>query len=137
MAQLVLGRHWRSATAAQQTQFTTAFRDLLVRTYATSLVDYSGQKVEFKPMRTDPSNDRRVTITAEVHSPGSTQALRVDTEMYLPTPEQGWKVYDVKVADVSLVTNYRTSYDEEIRRHGLDNLITTMISDNNRALHAH
>jgi phospholipid transport system substrate-binding protein len=133
MAQLVLGRHWRSATPDQQAQFTTAFRDLLVRTYATSLIDYSGQKVDFKPMQGDPGSERRVTISAEVQNPGSTQPLRVDTEMYLPSPEQGWKVYDVKVAEVSLVTNYRSSYDEEIRKNGLDQLIASMTSDNSKA----
>lgn len=133
MAQLVLGKHWRSASDAQKARFTTEFRNLLVRTYASSLVDYADQQVKFKPMRGDPGKDRRVTVSAEVQNPGSNEPLKVDSEMYLPDPNGAWKVFDVKVADVSLVTNYRSSYDTEIKKSGLDALIQNLAEDNRKA----
>jgi phospholipid transport system substrate-binding protein len=131
MAQLVLGQHWKTASDAQKDQFTAAFRDLLVRTYASSLVDYTGQKIEFQPMTGDPSKDRRVTVSALVSSPGSGDPLKIDSEMY--KSKDGWKVYDAKVADVSLVLNYRSSYDAEIKKNGLDNLIEQLLADTQEA----
>ncbi len=122
MAKLVLAQHWQDATEPQRQKFTDQFRALLVRTYASSLVYYSGQEVNFPEVRRQPE-DRRVTIVAEVKNKDN-KTIPLSSEMY-QTPN-GWKVYDVKIDGVSLVTNYRASFDTEIKQKGLEGLITAM-----------
>lgn len=125
MAQLVLAQNWRAANDDQKTRFTREFRSLLVRTYAMSLVDYSDEKVVFLPMRGDPDKDRRVTIRAEVKQAGAPKPIPLDTDMY-KNNEGEWKVYNVNVEGISLVTNYRSSFAEEVKKNGLDHLISSL-----------
>jgi phospholipid transport system substrate-binding protein len=119
MSKLVLAQNWNSASDDQKKRFSKEFRALIVRTYARSLLDYTDQEVKFLPSRNE--DERRATIRTEVVKPGTSKAIPIDYEMYLPNAQ--WKVYDVKVDGVSLVMNYRSSYAEEIRKNGLDGLI--------------
>ncbi|MEY3221089.1 MAG: hypothetical protein RIT27_2446 [Pseudomonadota bacterium] len=119
MSKLVLAQNWNTASASQRAQFIQEFRALIVRTYARSLLDYTNQEIKFLASRSE--SERRATIRTEVVKPGTNKAVPIDYEMYLPNDQ--WKVYDVKVDSVSLVMNYRSSYAEEIRNNGLDNLI--------------
>ena len=105
MTQLAIGKHWASASAQQKQALVREFRNLLVRTYATSLTAFSNQSVEFKPFRMNPGEDD-VTVKSEVKQPGG-QAIPIDYSMYRTA--FGWKVYDVNIDGVSLVTNYRAS----------------------------
>ncbi len=122
MAKLVLAQNWNAANDDQKARFIKEFRALIVRTYARSLLDYTDQEVKFLPSRSE--DDRRVTIRTEVVKPGTSKAIPIDYDMYLPSAQ--WKVYDVKVDGVSLVMNYRSSYAEEIRKNGLDGLISQL-----------
>ncbi len=132
MAKLVLARHWRDASPEQRERFTKEFRSLLVRTYALSLAEYSDEKVEVKPTRGDLSS-RRVTVPTEVKKPSDPKfSVPINYEMY--KPDGNWKVYDVTVDGVSLVTNYRSSFSEEIGKNGLDALITSMAEKTEEAL---
>lgn len=119
MTQLAVGKHWSSATAQQKQSLVSEFRNLLVRTYATSLTAFSNQSVDFKPFNMRPTDDD-VTVKSEVKQPGG-QAIPIDYSMYKTS--FGWKVYDVSIDGVSLVTNYRASFSNTIRQSGVDGLI--------------
>jgi phospholipid transport system substrate-binding protein len=115
----VLGKHWRTASKEQKLRFVRAFRTLLVRTYGVALLDYSDQEIRYLPLRDDPVNGD-VTVRTEVIQPnGETVALNFRLYMRNKT----WKVYDISVDGISLVTNFRTSFATEIKQSGLDNLI--------------
>lgn len=119
MTQLAVGKHWASATAQQKQALVSEFRNLLVRTYATSLTAFSNQSVDFKPFSMKPGEDD-VTVKSEVKQPGG-QAIPIDYSMYRTA--FGWKVYDVNIDGVSLVTNYRASFSNTIRQSGINGLV--------------
>lgn len=129
MASSVLGKHWRTATPAQKTRFAEEFRTLLVRTYATSLTEYTERKITFLPLRADPATTD-VVVHSQVDQPGA-QPITIDYSLYLK--EGAWKVYDVAIENISLLTNYRTSFGGEIRQKGLDALIETLANRNQQA----
>ena len=128
MTQLALGRHWPRATAKQKQALVTEFRNLLVRTYASSLTAYSNQTVEFKPLTMKP-DATDVTVRSEIRQPGG-QPIPIDYSMYKTA--FGWKVYDVAIDSVSLVTNYRASFSNTIRQSGIDGLIKTLAAQSAR-----
>ena len=115
----VLGKHWRTASKEQKLRFVRAFRTLLVRTYGVALLDYSDQEISYLPLRDDPVNGDVTVRTEVIQSNGETVALNFRLYMRNKT----WKVYDISVDGISLVTNFRTSFATEIKQSGLDNLI--------------
>ncbi len=126
MTQLAVGRYWRQATPAQQQAMIKQFRTLLVRTYAGSLAAFNNQTIEFKPFNM-PQGSTDVVVQTQVKQPGA-QPIPIDYSME-QTPA-GWKVYDVSIDSVSLVTNYRSSFGSEIRKEGMDGLIRTLTTRN-------
>lgn len=128
MTQLALGKHWPRATPKQKQALVTEFRNLLVRTYSTSLTAYTNQTVEFKPLAMKP-DATDVTVRSEIRQPGG-QPIPIDYSMYKTA--FGWKVYDVAIDGVSLVTNYRASFSNTIRQSGIDGLIKTMAAQSAR-----
>jgi phospholipid transport system substrate-binding protein len=128
MTQLAVGKHWPRATAKQKQALVTEFRNLLVRTYSSSLTAFSNQTVEFKPMAIKP-DDADVTVHSEIRQPGG-QPIPIDYSMYKTA--FGWKVYDVSIDGVSLVTNYRASFASTIRQNGIDGLIKTLATQSAR-----
>lgn len=126
MTALAVGRDWRTATPTQQDQLTDAFRSLLVRTYSNALTQYRDQVIDFKPLRAQPE-DTDVQVRTEVKQAG---AKPVQIDYSLEKTASGWKVYDVVVAGVSLVTNYRGSFSQEIRTGGIDGLIKSLQTKN-------
>lgn len=129
MTALAMGINWRKATPDQQQMLIDQFRTLLVRTYSTALTSYRNQTIDFKPLRAQPA-DTDVTVRSEVRQSGA-EAVTIDYSME-KTPS-GWKVYDVVVGGVSLVTTYRETFANEVRNAGVDGLIKTL-SDKNRQL---
>ncbi len=119
MSKWVLGKYWRKADQTQREAFTIEFRHLLVRTYAKALADGVDQPIEYLPLRAKP-NDTDVTVSTEILQDGGFP-IPINYSMYLVDGE--WKVYDVDIDGISLVTNYRTSFSSEIRRKGIDGLI--------------
>lgn len=119
MTQLAVGKHWPRATAKQKQSLVTEFSNLLVRTYSTSLTEFSDQTIEFKPFTLKP-DDTDVSVRSEVRQPGG-QPVTIDYSMYKTA--FGWKVYDVSIDGVSLITNYRSSFSNTIRQSGIDGLI--------------
>jgi phospholipid transport system substrate-binding protein len=127
MARIAMGRNWRSATPDQQKQLATEFKTLLVRTYSTALTNYRDQRIDYKPLRAKPG-DNEVTVKSDVKQSGSSQPVSIDYEM--EKTDNGWKIYDVKVGGVSLVTTYRDTFASEVRDNGIDGLIKSLAAKN-------
>jgi phospholipid transport system substrate-binding protein len=129
MTALAMGRNWRQATPEQQQRLTAEFQSLLVRTYAGALNQYRDQQISYKPLRAeDKATD--VIVRTEVVRPGQ-QSVQIDYGM--EKFGDGWKAYDVIVGGVSLVTNYRDEFNEQIRSGGIDGLIRTLTDKNKGA----
>jgi phospholipid transport system substrate-binding protein len=126
MTSIAVAVNWRSASPAQQKALTAEFRTLLVRTYSVALSNYRDQRIDYLPLRA-ASGDTEVTVRSMVRQSGA-EPLSIDYEME-QTPS-GWQVYDIKIAGVSLVINYRAAFAAEIRETGVDGLIKSL-SDKN------
>ena len=131
MTALAMGQNWRKATPDQQGLLVEQFKTLLVRTYSTALSTYRNQVIEFKPLRAQPA-DTEVTVRSDVKQPGGEP---VSIDYSLEKASGGWKVYDVIVGGVSLVTTYRDTFTNEVRSSGIDGLIKAL-SEKNRQLAA-
>jgi phospholipid transport system substrate-binding protein len=127
ITQGALGQYWRQASPDQQRQLVDGFKQVLVRTYARSLLSYSGQEIRYLPVKPG-SKANTVTVSTEIQDRGAAP-IPVDYRMY--NGGGGWKVYDVVINNASLVGNYRSSFATEIRQHGVDGLIGKL-NDMNR-----
>ena len=126
MTRLAVGPGWRQATPEQQKRLTEEFTTLLIHTYSAALLSYSDQAMEVKPVRAQ-SSDTEVVVRSEVRQAGGQPLAFEFTMEKMPS---GWKVYDVKIGGVSLVSTYRGTFQEEIRNHGIEGLIATLASKN-------
>lgn len=124
MTKIVLGKHYANATEEQRTQFTEQFKTLLVRTYSQALFQYSDEKISFVPAI--PYRDGM--IVREEIEVGA--AVPVRLEYFLSKKDSGWKVYDVRIDGISLVTTFRNSYNILISRDGLPMLIANLQKKN-------
>ena len=131
VSRMVLGKNWTKATPEQKTAFQAEFRSLLIRTYATALSKYRNQVIEYKPFR-KTSESNVASVKTLIVQPGG-QPIAVDYT--LEKQADAWKVYDIVIEGVSLVTNYRGQFAQEIRTNGLDSLIKKL-ADKNRAAEA-
>jgi len=131
MTRLAVGRNWAQASDAQKESLTTEFRTLLVRTYSTSLSQYRNQTIDVKPAKF-AAGDKDTVVRTVVNQPGG-QPIPIDYSM--ERADKGWKVYDVVVDGVSLVTTYRGSFNEQIQKGGVDGLVKTL-ADRNRSSEA-
>lgn len=129
VCKMVLGKNWRSANEEQQASFKKEFRSLLLRTYASALSKYRDQTIEYKPFRAE-AGANNVSVKTQIIQPGG-QPIAVDYS--LVKGESGWKVYDIVIESVSLVTNYRSQFSNEIRQGGLDSLIKKLAEKNKAA----
>lgn len=126
MTRIAVARNWSRASAAQQAALTAEFKTLLVRTYSTALAAYRNQVIEFRPLRAAPGDE--VTVRSVIRQSG-TATIGMDYDMgRLP---EGWKVYDIKIDGMSLVTTYRETFASKVRESGVDGLIRTL-SEKNR-----
>ena len=126
MTALAMGRNWRQATPEQQKRLTSEFKTLLVRTYSGALTQYRDQTIDYKPLRADP-NANEVMVRTEVVRQGQ-PPVQIDYGM--EKKDGAWKAYDVVVGGVSLVTNYRDEFGEQVRTGGIDGLIKTLSAKN-------
>jgi phospholipid transport system substrate-binding protein len=126
MTALAMGVHWRKATPEQQKALVDEFRTLLVRTYSTTLSTYRNQVIEVMPVRAK-RGDSEVVVRSVVKQSGA-EPVTIDYSME-KTPD-GWKVYDVAVGGMSLVTTYRDTFANEVRNVGVDGLIKTLAEKN-------
>ena len=126
MTALAVGKDWRKATPQQQQQLAHEFKTLLVRTYANALTGYRNQKLVYKPFKMNPG-EVDALVRTEILQPGS-KSIQLDYS--LEKLDAGWKVYDMNVAGISLVTNYREQFAQEVRNGGIEGLIAAMSSKN-------
>ena len=126
MTALAVGRAWRQATPEQKTRLADEFESLLIRTSSNALDQYRDQQLDYKPLRAEP-NATDVTVRTEVVRPGQ-QPVSIDYSME-KTPS-GWKAYDVIVGGVSLVTNYRDEFAQQVQQGGIDSLIAALAAKN-------
>jgi phospholipid transport system substrate-binding protein len=133
MTRLAVGRGWRGATPEQKKTLVTEFRNLLVRTYTNAFTRYHDQIVEVKPLKV-PADADEVTVKSVISSKGSDPDT-VDYEM--EKTADGWKVFDLTVDGVSLVTTYRGTFADQVQQSGIDGLIKMLVDKNasNNAQH--
>ena len=130
----VLGKHWRRASKDQKLEFIRQFRALLLRFYSSALAEYlttntvSEDMFIFLPLRGD-TDTKKVTVHSEIHAP-SGNIIPIKYRIHLT--KKGWKVYDVSIEGVSMITTYRTSFASEIKQKGLDGLIDSLAERNNK-----
>jgi phospholipid transport system substrate-binding protein len=129
MADMALGRYKSKISAEQRRLITIEFKILLVRTYAKALLEYNNQKIIYLPTEGSLA-EGDVTVRTEIEQAGG---FPIPLNYSLKQSQQGWKVYDISVDEISLVTNYRSSFSREIRKNGIDGLIKTL-SDRNQDL---
>lgn len=126
MTRLAVAVNWEKSSLEQKKQLTDEFKTLLVRTYSSALSTYRDQKFDFRPLRAKPT-DTDVTVQVRIAQPGREPVI---LEYDMERTAAGWKVYDVRVAGVSLVANYRTEFSNEIRASGIDGLIKNLAAKN-------
>ncbi|MCX7156456.1 MAG: ABC transporter substrate-binding protein [Rhodocyclales bacterium] len=127
MTQLAMARDWRQASPAQQKILTDEFHTLLVRTYSKALTEYKNQTVAFKPF-TLKAGETDVRVRTEIQQAGA--GKNVELDYWLEKAPSGWKVYDIEVGGISLVTNYRESFASEVRNNGIEGLIKSLQAKN-------
>jgi phospholipid transport system substrate-binding protein len=126
MTALAVAKDWKTATPEQKKRLTEEFKNLMVRTYSNSLTSYKNQTVIYKPTKLQ-GGETDVIVKTEILQPGS-KAVQLDYA--LEKRSDGWKVYDVIVAGISLVTNYRETFSQEVRANGIDGLIQMLVTKN-------
>jgi len=129
MSKLALGKNWRKADTDQRLRFTEEFRLLLVRTYSTAMLEYTDEEIHFLPFKGDLSK-KKVKVKMDVIQAGG-PSIPMAMSLYLDS-EGAWKVYDLKIDGISLVTNYRSTFATEIRNDGMDKLIDRLASKNEK-----
>ncbi len=129
---LVLGKLWKSATASERDRFKHEFQTLLVRTYSRAFVEFKEWSVRYLPLEMEAGASKALVKT-EVLQPGI-QPIAVNYRMFLGTDGQ-WKAYDIMIEGVSLVTNYRTTFTNEVQTKGsLAAVIDSLAKRNAEAL---
>jgi len=121
-AQLVLARHWRSASEAQRTRFIEAFYQALLRRYADGILEFDPNRITVIPFRGDVSKPRTKVRSTVALDDGSKVAVDYD----LVKRDSRWLVYNVVIEGVSYVTNFRAELDAEIRSTSLDAVIVRL-----------
>lgn len=128
MSAWVLGKHWRRASTEEKIRFPEQFRNLIMRTYATALAEYTDETVSYQPLRADDDADEVIVKTLIERNSGP--SIPVAYRMH--QTDAGWKIYDITIDGISLVNNYRRTFSSEIRRGGLTALINKLAARNNR-----
>ena len=129
MTSLAAGRHWRTATPEQQQKLSAEFRTLLVYTYSGALSQIKNETVEFKQLRASP-DDTEVEVRSQVNV---ARGEPVPLNYRVAKTPGGWKIYDINVLGAWLVETYKSSFNSEISKGGIDGLIKTL-ADKNKAL---
>jgi phospholipid transport system substrate-binding protein len=127
MTQLAMGRNWAKATPEQQGALTKEFQTLLVRTYSGALANFRNNTIDVRPLRMQPA-ETDVTVKTVINQPNG-QGIPIDYSLE-KEPDGSWKAYDIIVAGVSLVTNYRDEFNTVIRDQGVDALVKQLQSKN-------
>ena len=129
MAKLALGKNWKKASKDQKLEFVTEFKNLLVRTYSKSLLEFRDQKINYFHVKL-ADDAHKASVKAEVIQPGGPS---ISMSYRVRIKNNAWKVYDITIDGISLVTSYRGTFTQEVRKSGIDGLLT-YLRDKNSAL---
>jgi phospholipid transport system substrate-binding protein len=133
ISSLVLGKMWKDAMPAERDSFKKEFQTLLIRTYSRALYELKDWSVRFLPVNKD-EDEKKVMVKTEILQPGL-QPISINYRML--NTAGGWKVYDIIIEGVSLVTNYRTGFKNDVERSGsLQEVINQLAKKNSDALKA-
>jgi phospholipid transport system substrate-binding protein len=121
-AQLVLGQHWRTASADQRKRFVEAFYQSLLYTYGDAMVDFTGDRLKVLPTKVVPT-DERATVRTEIKRSNGT---KVAVNYSLRKVNGAWKAWDVVIDGISYVKSYREDYGAEVQQKGLDAVISRL-----------
>jgi phospholipid transport system substrate-binding protein len=132
MSRWALGRYWRQATPSEQQQFIQQFRQLLLHTYASALLEFAKYDISYQPVRVG-NDDTDVTVHSQLQQAGG-PPVAISYRMHLR--DGHWLAYDISIEGISLLTNYRSSFASELRRTNLEHLIQQLASKNQAALQA-
>ena len=130
MGKLILGKHWKTASDEQRSQFISEFKSMLIRTYAKSVADYGHAKVTVFPPQGEKGKGKRHRVKSHLDL-GSGTPLQVD--YVFRRKGDSWKVFDLVVDGLSLIKNFRTSFSQEISETSLDALIERLANTNTNA----
>lgn len=122
MSRLILGRHWQTATPEQRQRFNSAFQSMLIRSYSHALLEYDSERIEWSPVRMSASTRDVVVRSSVVRKEGP--PIPINYNVHLKNGR--WLVYDVTIDAISLVTNYRGTFTNEINRNGVESLIARL-----------
>lgn len=128
MTALAVGLGWRKANAEQRAELIHQFQTLLARTYFVTMTRFKNTQIDIKTHLLISNSDRDATVRSLVCLPGTPTPVAV--EYSLSKGIQGWKIYNVSVEGASLVTVYRNSFNEEVRKSGVDGLIKLLQNKN-------
>lgn len=132
MAQWVVGRNaWSRASDAERNEFSNEFKDLLIRTYASTLRAYNNQTIEYLPIRGGSSGKDRVQVSSRIKEPGR-EAIRVNYR--LVNKGNAWRVYDITIEGVSLLKGFQSQFAQEVQKGGLKPLIQRLHAHNEKPL---
>lgn len=131
MTALAVGKEWRKASEEEKQTLTKLFSDLLIRTYSNALSSYGAdaQKIIYKPLKMK-AGDTEATVKMQLQQPG---AKPIDFDTRMEQQKDGWRIYDVAVAGISLVTNYRDQFNQTLRQGGFAALID-LLENNSQSL---
>lgn len=127
MTRLAVGAPWRQASPAQHEKLTAEFKALLVNTYTSAFSQYKDQTIEYRPFKM-AAGDTEVVVRSLIKQKSGADPIDINYSM--EKVDGAWKVYDVVIAGVSLVQNYRSSFASEIQKSGIDGLIATLAAKN-------
>ena len=128
MAKLAMGKNWRKATKQQKLVFVDEFRNLLIRTYSKSLIEFKDQQINYFPVKLE-ADAYKTSVRAEVIQPGGPS---IPMAYRMRIKNNAWKVYDIKIDGISLVTSYRGTFTQEVRKSGIDGLLKYLQDKNNK-----
>jgi phospholipid transport system substrate-binding protein len=128
MAKLALGKNWRKASNEQKIAFVNEFRNLLIRTYSKSLVEFKDQDIKYFPLNL-AEGAKKTSVRAEIIQPGGPS---VPLAYRVRIKNNEWKVYDIKIDGISLVTSYRGTFTQEVRKSGIDGLLQYLREKNSK-----
>ena len=129
MTQLAAGRYWRQATPEQRNALVSEFRTMLVRTYTKAFTQYRGETIDVKLLKLAPT-DTETTVRTQLLKSGGQPT---DVDYVMRKSDAGWKVFDVVIEGVSMVTSYRSSFASQIEQSGIDSLIKSLADLNAKA----
>jgi len=122
MSKLTLGKHWRTASPQQRVKFNTAFREMLVNSYAKTMLKYSGSSI--RAGNSTPSSKPGYVTVRTIVTPRGEAPIKADYKVRKNSGD--WKAYNVEIAGINLITNFRTNFTREVSAKGLDALIARL-----------